>query len=233
MLYRLIRFGSRPVAVGEVAALLLFAKACVAPPPPCQGDACETGGGGSGGETATGGSMGGIPDGGSGGATGGQSGSTSSGGMGGSGGATGGTTGGAGGCEPTFVCGPKDCGMVDDGCGKMLDCDATPNGKVDCSSLDNWSGATGGPMTCGEDHLCHCPPEGNSPEAMALCQGPAAEPAVDQWCATQGGCNTALCGSASSPKVPLTCIGSGQALKPTPQDPTTWIHIWCCSIAVQ
>lgn len=220
MLCRLIRFGSRPVVVGEVAALLLFAKACVAPPPPCQGDACETGGGGSGGETAMGGSMGGIPDGGSGGATGGQSGSTSSGGMGGSGGATGGTTGGAGGCEPTFVCGPKDCGMVDDGCGKMLDCDATLNGKVDCSSLDNWSGATGSPMTCGEDHLCHCPPEGNSPEAMALCNGTVVQvPGIEQFCSVTG-CDPSLCGTPPVPKVPDSCRYAGAKADGT--------QVWCC-----
>ena len=129
-------------------------------------------------------------------------------------------------CEPTFACGPKNCGMVDDGCGTMLNCDDPgPGDPVTCATE---AGGETGPMTCGADHVCHCAAEGNSPEALALCQGATAEPAVHVWCVNQGGCTTALCGSPSAPKTPGGCIFSGQAIKPVPQDPATWILIWCC-----
>jgi hypothetical protein len=121
--------------------------------------------------------------------------------------------------------------MVDDGCGTMLDCD-NPDGMGDPVTCQTQEGGGLGPMTCGADHLCHCDTEGNSPAAMAKCVGPSAEPSVDQWCASQGGCSTALCGSTMAFKHPFGCIYGG-SLKPNPQDPNTWIPIWCCSTAIQ
>lgn len=229
-MYRtMLRFGSRLHVVGEVVALVLLVKSCAQPaPPPCE--ECGTGGsagaettseggdGGSGGETATGGE-GGLAVAGGGGAGGAMAG--------GAGGAAGGAgEGGAAPCVPTFACGPNDCGEVDDGCGVMLDCDAQQWGEpITCATVN---GAETGPMACGEDHACHCPAEGNSAEAMALCEGATAKTEVRDWCEAAGGCVTALCGSEAASKMPVGCIASGQALKPG-QDPTTWINVWCCS----
>lgn len=223
----LIGLGSRLHVVGEIVALVLMVKSCEQP--------AETGAGGST-TTATttdggaGGDTGGMA--GSGGATGGSGGETMPGGTGGAT-VTGGGSGGSGGttmCVPSFACGPKDCGMVDDGCGTMLDCDK-PSGIGDAVTCATEGGGETGPMTCGADHVCHCDAEGNSPAAMEKCEGAMAEPAVDAWCAAQGGCDTALCGDPSAPKTPSACIFSGQAIKPNPQDPATWILIWCCSSA--
>ena len=229
----LIRLGARWAVVAEIIFLVMLLRACTSEPACPE---CEPGGGGTS-STATGGSVagsGGEPGGGAGstmtgGTTAGGTGGVAGGSGGATGGTTGGTTGGAGGCVPSFACGPKDCGLVDNGCGQMLDCDHAQLGDpITCASeLANQS--MNGPMTCGADHLCHCVPEGNTPAAMALCQGANAEPAVADWCAMQGGCSTALCGLAPVPKVTDLCIGSGQALKPNPQDPNTWIHIWCCT----
>ena len=223
----LTRLGSRLHVVGEIVALVLMVKSCEQPAETGAGGGTTTatttdGGGGAGGDT------GGMA--GSGGATGGSGGEAMTGGTGGStvtGGGGSGGTGGTTACVPSFVCGPKDCGMVDDGCGTMLDCDK-PSGIGDPVTCATEGGGETGPMTCGADHVCHCDAEGNSPAAMEKCEGAMAEPAVDAWCAAQGGCDTALCGSSSAPKTPETCIYGG-ALKPNPQDPTTWIQIWCCS----
>ena len=232
-----MRLGSRLHVVGEIVALAMLVKSCTTNGV-CSGEPCDTGGaggvtsvagGGSGGDGGDAGGMGGD------GATGGEGGLIATGG-GGSGGATGGVAGGTGGagggaCVPSFACGPDDCGMVDDGCGTMLDCD-NPDGMGDPVTCQTQEGGGLGPMTCGADHLCHCDAEGNSPAAMAKCVGPSAEPSVDQWCASQGGCSTALCGSTMAFKHPFGCIYGG-SLKPNPQDPNTWIPIWCCSTAIQ
>lgn len=228
-----MRLGSRLHVVGEIVALAMLVKSCTADGV-CSGEPCDTGvaggvtsvaGGGSGGDGGDAGGMGGeggliaTGGGGSGGATGGVA------------GGTGGTGGAGGACVPSFACGPDDCGMVDDGCGTMLDCD-NPDGMGDPVTCQTQEGGGLGPMTCGADHLCHCDAEGNSPAAMAKCVGPSAEPSVDQWCASQGGCSTALCGSTMAFKHPFGCIYGG-SLKPNPQDPNTWIPIWCCSTAIQ
>lgn len=146
---------------------------------------------------------------------------------GGAGGAAGGAgEGGAAPCVPTFACGPNDCGEVDDGCGVMLDCDAQQWGEpITCATVN---GAETGPMACGEDHACHCPAEGNSAEAMALCEGATAKTEVRDWCEAAGGCVTALCGDPAAAKMPAACIYGG-SLKVNPQKPETWIPVWCCS----
>ncbi len=169
--------------------------------------------------TTSAGGAGGEDAGGAGGATSaGGGGSTSS--AGGSGGAGGSTTslsgsGGTGGTCEGYVCQPKDCGVVDNGCDPVADC----------------GGCGDNPMTCGGANTCECAPEGNSVAAMAFCEGAKAEPAVNDWCVQHGGCSTALCGSTASTKTPDTCIFSGQALKPVPQDPNTWVNVWCCEVA--
>lgn len=217
----LVHLGSRAHVVGEIAALILFVKGCA-------DDTVDfSATGGTGGETSTAGSGG----------AGGMGGLAGSGGMGGAvaGGGSGGTTGGGGAggaggsttCVPSFACGPKDCGPVDDGCGTMLNCD-NPDGIGDPVTCKTEQGGETGPMTCGAEHTCECPAEGNSPAAMALCEGANAEPAVDAFCAVSG-CDTALCGVPPVPKGPQECIYSGQAIKPVPQDPSTWIHVWCCA----
>jgi len=202
---RVVRWtASRTFVVVEVVVAVVAVQC--GQEPPCAGEACEVGGGG--GEAEQGGTGG---DGGAGGETmTGGGGSDAEGGQGGSGGEeTGG--GGAGGatCEPVGVCDPKACGTVDD-CGKPLDC-----------------GGCGDPMGCSAN-ACECQAE-ESPEAAAFCSGPSAEPAVAAYCDGQGGCVTRRCGGADgSEKAPAECIHSGQSIKPAPQDPTTWVPVWCC-----
>ena len=221
----LVHLGSRAHVVGEIAALILFVKGCA-------DDTVDfSATGGTGGETSTAGSGG----------AGGMGGLAGSGGMGGAvaGGGSGGTTGGGGAggaggsttCVPSFACGPKDCGPVDDGCGTMLNCD-NPDGTGDPVTCKTEQGGETGPMTCGADHVCQCEAEGNSPAAMEKCIGPKATEAVNNWCVSQGGCVTELCGDPSAPKTPGQCLYGG-SLKPNPQDPLTWIPIWCCSTANQ
>ena len=235
----LMRLGSRLHVVGEIVALAMLVKSCTTNGV-CSGEPCDTGGaggvtsvagGGSGGDGGDAGGMGGD------GATGGEGGLIATGG-GGSGGATGGVAGGTGGtggaggaCVPSFACGPKDCGLVDDGCGTMLDCD-NPDGVGDPVTCKTQQDGETGPMTCGADHVCQCEAEGNSPAAMEKCIGPKATEAVNNWCVSQGGCVTELCGDPSAPKTPGQCLYGG-SLKPNPQDPLTWIPIWCCSTANQ
>jgi hypothetical protein len=110
---------------------------------------------------------------------------------------------------------------VDDGCGALLNCDATLGDPVTCAS-QNASQDMGGPMVCGEDHLCHCPPEGNSPAAMALCDGTVVMvPGVAEYCASHGGCDTAYCGTPPVAKRPEHCKYGGGF--------TTEEQIWCCA----
>lgn len=209
--------GARTWIVGEIVSVVLLAKSCATPPGETGGAGGEGGSvtasaggeGGSGGLNTGGGGEGGTGAGGS--ATGGSVAST-------------GGTGGTGGCEPTVACDAKSCGVVDDGCGVELNCDVKdPNtGMPVTCATQNAGQDQGGPMTCGGGHTCECPAEGNSPEAMALCQGAGAEPAVNDWCVQHGGCSTALCGLPPVPKAPETCIVSGQEAAAG--------LIWCCAI---
>ena len=158
--------------------------------------------------------------GGSGGGGGGQGGApSSSGGSGGSGGS----------CIPTAACDyGVNCGMMDDGCGDKLDCDyVDPSQPATCAANGSPLVETG-PMVCSPAHVCVCPPEGDTTEAMSFCEGDAAEPAVNDFCVSGGGCDTALCGIPPVPKAPKECTYSGRTLKPVPLDESTWIHIWCC-----
>lgn len=222
----LVGLGSRSYVLSVlITSIVVGASECGTVP--CEGDACETGGGGSAGEGGDGGSGGDGGDGGivvtGGGGEGGEAGQGGAGGSGGAGGATttsetGGGGEGGGPCVPSFACGPKDCGMVDDGCGTMLNCDDPgPGDPVTCGTQ---SGGDDGPMLCGADHLCHCPPEGNSPEAMALCDG-AQSPGVGIWCAENGGCDTAYCGTPPVAKKPDHCKYGGGL--------TSEVQIWCCA----
>lgn len=248
MLDRMMRFlaslGSKTYLIaGLVTSIQLLGKSCAEEPCAPGLDACEIGGaagdggtagaageGGEGGTGAAGGQGGEVTGGagGTGGATGGggAGGSTAStGGAGGAGGVGGqGGTGGA--CVSTFACGPKDCGMVDDGCGVMLDCDATPEGPVTCSTQSGGApeGPDGGPMVCNaQTHTCDCVPEGGSAEATALCDGTVVQvPGVAESCAMNGGCDAALCGTPPVPKVPSNCLYGGAK-----QDGT---QIWCCTM---
>ncbi len=198
---------------------------------PCAGDVCDTGGGGQGGNAGEGGQggdggAGGIVVTGSGGSGSEGGGSGGSGGQGGAGGTT--TTSGNGGggdgggpCVPTFACGPKDCGMVDDGCGKMLNCDdpgftGEPSCKSQFSNQDQ-----NGPMTCNmQTHACECVPEGNTPPAMALCDGEAVQiGGVAAFCKESGGCSSAFCGIPPVPKVPEHCRYAGEV---------SGQSVWCC-----
>jgi len=209
---RVVRWtASRTFVVVEVVVAVVAVQC--GQEPPCAGEACEVGGGGgeaeqggtggdggAGGETMTGG--------GGSGAEGGQGGSGSEE-TGGGGGGIGGQGGAGGTCEPVGVCDPKACGTVDD-CGKPLDC-----------------GGCGDPMGCSAN-ACECQAE-ESPEAAAFCSGPSAEPAVAAYCDGQGGCVTRRCGNPDfQEKVPGACIFSGKSIKPVPQDPTTWVPVWCC-----
>lgn len=202
---------------------------------PCAGDVCDTGGGGQGGTAGEGGQggdggAGGIVVTGSGGS--GSEGGGGSGGSGGQGGAGGTTTtssnggGGEGGgpCVPTFACGPKDCGMVDDGCGKTLNCDDPGfTGEPSCKShYGNLK--QDGPMACNDvTHHCECQAEGNSAAAMAVCDGTAPQIAgIATFCLESGGCDTALCGIPSVPKIPEHCRYGGEVAGSS---------VWCCAVA--
>lgn len=220
----LVRLGSRAYIVGEITSAVLLAKSCEQPaPPPCE--TCGTGGsdtsasssGGSGGDETTGtGAVGGGGD-----ATGGSGGTGAAGGTGGAGGSTvsSGGTGGSGGC-PVYECGAKDCGIVDNGCEAVADCDQTETGAVTCAS-QNAGQDMGGPMTCGADHLCHCPLEGGSVEAVAKCAEPNPDnPGIDEWCALQGGCDPAHCGTPPVPKVSDSCKYGGEL---------NGKSLWCCA----
>lgn len=230
----LVRLGSRTQFIaGLVTSLMIFHRGCETPaPPPCDGDACEDGGaagdGGTGGGDDVVGGQGGEEPGGSGGVGGettggGPGGSTSP--AGGAGGGSAGQGGGGGTCVPTFACGPKNCGMVDDGCGNLLNCDAKdPQTGVPVTCASEYAGQEqGGPMACDpETHTCECVAEGDSEAAMAFCEGMKAEPAVNDYCTSHGGCHTAWCGYAPVPKAPGHCIGSGQSLG---ED-----MVWCCAV---
>lgn len=216
MFSRFVEMGARVYSIaGLVTALVMLDKCQTAP---CEEDGCEVGGGA--GQAGDGGAE--VGGGGSGGAAGsGQGGAGATGGseMGGAPDGGGGQAG-AGGCAPLFACGPKDCGLVDDGCGALLDCDATGAEPTTCASQVAGQDQEG-PMTCSTTtHLCECPAEGNSPAALALCEGPSAEPPVNDYCAQGGGCTTAFCGIPPVPKVPPECIFSGQNLDGAP--------VWCC-----
>lgn len=216
----LIRLGSRLHVVGEIVALVMLVKSCEQP--------AETSGTGGSTTTATttdgggGGDTGGMA--GSGGATGGSGGETVTGGTGGAtvtGGGGSGGTGGTTACVPSFACGPKDCGMVDDGCGTMLDCDK-PSGigdPVTCAS-QNANQDMGGPMTCGAEHTCECPAEG-SQEAADLCDGTVVQvPGVAEFCSAAG-CDASLCGTPPVAKVPESCRYAGAKADGT--------QVWCCA----
>lgn len=207
---------SRTFIAGEIALLIFMAKACSQKPQDetttSTTGTVETGGsGGTGGSEDVGGS---DPTG-----TGGEAGAGAA--TGGSGGSGTGATGGAGGsgtstggsvaCE-VYTCGAKDCGLVDDGCPE----------PADCGGCGKQSGNTPGPMTCGADNLCECPAEGDTPEAVALCNGAVVQViGVADWCASQGGCHTALCGTPPVPKVPTSCHYGGALADET--------QIWCCA----
>jgi hypothetical protein len=101
--------------------------------------------------------------------------------------------------------------------------------ELDCGGCDGQYGdpSIPGIMTCGMDALCHCLPEADTPDILDLCMGPMAEPAVNDWCVSQGGCvRAALCGAPGVFKLSDPCIYSGQAI-PGPND--TSKHIWCCA----
>ena len=217
-----MRLGSRLHVVGEIVALAMLVKSCTADGV-CSGEPCDTGvaggvtsvaGGGSGGDGGDAGGMGGeggliaTGGGGSGGATGGVA------------GGTGGTGGAGGACVPSFACGPKDCGMVDDGCGTMLDCDhSMPGDPVTCAS-QNANQGMGGPMTCGAEHTCECPAEG-SQEAADLCDGTVVQvPGVAEFCSAAG-CAASLCGTPPVAKVPESCRYAGAKADGT--------QVWCCA----
>lgn len=232
--------GSRAWGLSGLSLLILLATHCGEATAPCLSeDGCESGAAGMAGAGATGGQSGAAANGGGGeagqgGATtaGGQGGSAGQGGaggaMGGSGGAGGGNAGAGGACVPSFECGPKNCGVADDGCGTFLNCnDPGPGDPVTCAT--QMAGESeGGPMTCNATaRVCECVPEGNTPAAMSFCGGIAAEPAVADWCAKRGGCTTGLCGIPPVPKVPDYCIYSGHVLKPGPGVPD--VHVWCCA----
>lgn len=228
----LVGLGSRSYVLSVlVTSIVVGASECGTVP--CEGDTCETGGGGSAGEGGDGGTGG---DGGAGGETvvggGGSGGEAGQGGAGGSGGATttsetgGGGAGGEGGgpCVPSFACGPKDCGMVDDGCGTMLDCD-DPGFTGEPSCKTQFSGANDdGPMVCNMDtHACECPAEGNSPAAAALCDGTVVQVVgVAAFCEDGGGCSTAFCGVPPVAKVPEHCRYGGEL---------SGSSVWCCTSA--
>ena len=213
----LSRVGARTFIVGEIVSVILFAKSCAAPPP-CADETCATGGsagaagsaeGGSGGAGGTGGDVTTGT-----GATG--AGGAATGGSGGTGGATGGggstgSTGGSGGCA-LYQCAASDCGTVDNGCEAV----------VDCGGCGEQSGPDDGPMVCGAAHSCECPAEGDSPEAMALCDGTVVQVVgVAEWCAAHGGCHTARCGTPPVPKVPETCRYGGAKADES--------QVWCCA----
>lgn len=225
MLGAVMGLGSRLSVVSIAILIAVLTSDCGKP---CEGVDCNTGGGGeagqggsggdggAGGET-TAGDGGSGAEGGQGGAGGSETGGGGSGGVGGQGGA-----GGAGGgpCVPTFACGPKDCGIVDDGCGTMLNCDDPgPGDPITCAShqANQW---TDGPMTCGEDHLCHCPAEGDTAAAMAKCGAESDNPGVPAWCEENGGCHTAFCGTPPVAKVPPNCLYGGGL--------SDELQIWCC-----
>lgn len=225
---RVVRWSaSRTFVVVEVVVSVLVSQC--AQEVPCDTDLCAAGGGGEAGQGGSGGDGGAggetTTGGGGSGAEGGQGGSeTGGGGAGGVGGVGGvggqGGDGGAGGstCQPTFACGPKDCGLVDDGCGTTLDCDANDSGDpVTCQTQ---GGGTPGPMTCGADHVCHCAEEGNTVAAMVKCGAQTDNPTVPAWCAENGGCSTALCGAPPVVKAPEHCKYGGGL-----QDGT---QVWCC-----
>jgi hypothetical protein len=84
-------------------------------------------------------------------------------------------------------------------------------------------------MTCSAvTQTCECVPEGNTPEAMALCNGTTGDPMVVGWCAGSGGCETMLCGAPFVPKAPYEWCKYGGEVKPDANDPSTWIPVWCC-----
>lgn len=139
-------------------------------------------------------------------------------------------SGGEGGaCVPTVNCNyDVNCGMMDDGCGNQLDCDHTVTGQPATCAANGSPLVETGPMTCSPGHVCQCPAEGNTKEALSFCEGAAADPTVNDFCALGGGCDTALCGIFPVPKAPKSCMYSGRTLKPVPLDESTWIPIWCC-----
>lgn len=135
--------------------------------------------------------------------------------------------GGAGGeapdCIPTSSCGPRDCGVKDNGCGVELPCDVvTPFGQpLSCASQNPGaaSGISGGPMACNANtHVCECPAAKVTKEALAIC---ASAPAVQDLCASAGGCVPSLCGMPPVPKAPANCIHGGATAAGVP--------IWCCT----
>ena len=138
-----------------------------------------------------------------------------------------GGSGGVGGCMAApYVCDPKDCGAVANECGFYTNCDAPVGDPPGPAITCEFPWLEDGPMDCNQaTHRCECTKEGNTPESLALCNGPNAKNAVKAFCIEHGGCDTALCGSDNNPKAPGGCRFTGEYLPGTGSKGS----IWCCS----
>lgn len=97
---------------------------------------------------------------------------------------------------------------------------STSAGSGGSGGGDSGSGGNGGsggsPVVSAE-----CAPEGNTPDAMALCDSAEiATPDVLAFCAEHHGCHTELCSIADGP--PTGCIKGGKL-------DGSLMFVWCCA----